>query len=320
MIPGDLSIRNSMLTSQVFHKPEAAAAGKSPDTGEPEEELSLSAEAAEPAGLPGGPEESGAGFLSSLIRNLAAPEAPTQAPQQGAGTVSALMPFLNLLSMASGGTIGLNGMTSGQNTWPGGGGVQSTQGSEDLISAFSQGSKGNCASVATIKAAMDAYGDEVFQSVTQNPDGSTEVVMKDGTEVSISAKEMKIAEQMADFEGMEGEDMEQAVLCYAVMAKNAQMEQNDGYQSYAGACRSLNNGEWPDDCARFLGLEECMMPVNPDSIEGTSYDEMVVWSNEHAVYMDSQNGQYTADQYGDDYAFDGTDTAGNDLEGAYTFV
>jgi len=146
------------------------------------------------------------------------------------------------------------------------------------------------------------------------------VTMQDGVTVTISPVEMKIAEKMADFEGMEGEEKDYAVLCYAAMAERAQMEKNDGKQSYIGACQSLNNGEWPEDTARFLGLEENVVELDPDQITHGDYDCVVGWSNDHAIYMDNEDGAYVADHYGEDYGYDGTDTADNELVGAYTFI
>lgn len=286
----------------------------------PHENLMLSQEAQEiQSSSDGSPEENVRPSLLSAIGSMSVTK-PEGSLKPEMGAISTVSPVSNFLSMMLSGTVGLNGVTAGQNTWPGGGGVQSTEEYEDMIDSFSQGNKGNCSSVATIKAAMDTYGEDVFLNVNENPDGSCQVTMKDGVTVEISAKEMKIAEKMADFEGMEGEELDQAVLCYASMAKRAQMEQNDGSKTYAGACMSLNNGEWPDDTARFLGLEDYMMPVNPDDIQGTSFDSIVTWSSEHCVYVNNENGQYVSDHYGDEYAYDGTDTVGNDLEGAYTFV
>lgn len=285
-----------------------------------QENLTLSPEAQEMQNSPDGPsaEEVRPSMLSMLDSISTSKTDSNSKPEKG--VASTISPVSNFLSMIMGGTVGLNGVTAGQNTWPGGGNIQSTEGNEDMIDSFSQGDKGNCSSIATIKAAMDTYGEDVFENVTENPDGSCQVTMKDGVTVDISAREMKTAEKMADFEGMEGEELDEAVLCYASMAKRAQMEQNDGANSYLGACRSLNNGEWPDDTARFLGLEDYMMPVDPDNLQGTSYDSLVTWSNEHCVYANNENGQYVSDHYGDEYAYDGTDTVGNDLEGAYTFV
>jgi hypothetical protein len=224
------------------------------------------------------------------------------------------------LAMAFDGSAGINGMPLPQGTWPAGGQTSGGDEFENLIDSFSQGSKGNCASVATIKAAMDTYGDDVFQSVSQTPNGGYQVTMQDGVQVSISPAEMKIAERMADFEGMEGEEKDYALLCYAAMAERAQMEKNDGKQTYIGACRSLNNGEWPEDSAHFLGLEDKVVEIDPNQITDGEYDSVVGWSNDHAIYIDNENGNYVADHYGEDYAYDGTDTDNNDLVGAYTFI
>jgi len=191
---------------------------------------------------------------------------------------------------------------------------------DDLIDTFYQGDRGNCATVATIKAAMDVYGSDVFESIQETPRGGYQVTMQDGVTVTLSPAEMKIAEKMADLEGLEGEEKEYALLCYAAMAERAQMEKNEGKLSYIGACRSLNNGEWPDDTAHFLGLEENMVQVDPDTVEQEEYDCLVAWSDEHAVYVDNENGEYVADHYGDEYQYDGTDTVDNDLIGVYTFV
>jgi len=231
--------------------------------------------------------------------------------------MNSMMP--NLMGMMNDGSLGLNGMNLGQGVNSGGGGVYNPVSSfNDIMSGFNQTTEGNCSAVATIKAAMDKYGTGVFDGMQQTQDGGYNLQMKDGVGLNISAQELQIAQEKEKFEGVGTDEQEFATLCYAAMAKRAMMEQNDGSTNFSGACDSLNNGEWPKDTARFLGLENNIQSLNTNNLFGQ--DGIVAWSAEHSLYLDNQGGNLMADKYGNPFSFDGTDGFGRSIEGAFTFV
>ena len=226
----------------------------------------------------------------------------------------------NMLGMINGGTMGLNGMNMGQNNWNGGGQVYNPAYQFDnLMSGFRQSTEGNCSSVATIKAAMDKYGTGVFADMQKSQDGGYNLLMKDGVGVNISPQELQMAQQQSAFKGEGGQEQSYGTLCYAAMAKRAMMEGYEGAGDFQSACGALNNGEWPQDTARLLGLQNNMMSVDPGAING-NMDSLVGWSGQHTVFMDNVGGQLYADNYGQANLFDGTDTKGHGLEGAFMFV
>ncbi len=196
------------------------------------------------------------------------------------------------------------------------GGSQATSGSSLTpgpadMQGWGQGAEGNCAAVATIKAATDAYGDQLFQSMTQLPDGGYRITMQDGVTVEVSGQELGMAAQSANFTG---KVPEQAMIAYAAMAKRALLEGHEGATNYSQALNSLANGDNPYDSARFLGLSDRLVNVDPRTVSGQ--DSVVAWNATHAVFVDNRS---TTDSYGSGRAFDGTDTRGRALTSAFTF-
>ncbi|MDQ7826267.1 MAG: hypothetical protein RDV48_25925 [Candidatus Eremiobacteraeota bacterium] len=224
----------------------------------------------------------------------------------------------NMYSSGLNGTLGLNGMNLGQGVNSGGGNVYNPNMQfDDIMDGFNQGTEGNCASIAVIKAAMDKYGTGVFQDVQKTADGGYNVKLRDGRDVQLTAQEYQTAQQMAGFEGKGGDEQQFATLCYGVMAKGALAENNEGCKDYMGACKSLNDGEWPNDTARYMGLQNDMMPLDPQNLGGQ--DGVVGWNTKHAIYMDNQGGNLMSDHYGEAYNYDGTDTFNRQLTDAFTF-
>lgn len=182
------------------------------------------------------------------------------------------------------------------------------------LQGWGQGAEGNCAAVAVIKAATDAYGDQVFQSMAPLPDGGYRITMQDGVTVEVSGQELSMAAQASNFNGS-GPQMQQAQIAYAAMAKRALMEGHEGSTTYAQSLNSLANGDNPYDSARFLGLGNKVVNVDPRSLSGQ--DSVVGWNSTHAVFVDNRS---TTDSYGSARGFDGTDTRGNALTNAFTFA
>ncbi len=183
---------------------------------------------------------------------------------------------------------------------------------DKLAKDFGQTSEGNCASVAVIKAALDKYGTKVFNTVTKNG-GGFQVGLQDGKTVTVTREELAQAAKAAKFKGSPNAAKSMAVLMYAVIAKQAAAEGHEGARDFGSALKTLANGENPKRVAKMLGLKTKDVSVNQ---AGQAPQGAVAWSGRHAVY--TANG--TTDQYGKEAAFNGTDTRGRQLTGAFEFV
>ena len=129
----------------------------------------------------------------------------------------------------------------------------------EIIEGWEQTSKGNCVTVAAIKAAQKTFGAQlanaddpsrgIFSSALALENGGLEIVMRDGFELMLSDKEMAAAAASSRFKTDVGRDdlLDNANQLYAVAAKRAQMEGNDGFEpnkmSYERALQSLEDGE-----------------------------------------------------------------------------
>jgi hypothetical protein len=221
----------------------------------------------------------------------------------------------NTLGSMFNGSLGQNGMDLGQGNNSGGGNVYNpTQGFNNVMGNIRQGTEGDCSAVGTIKAAMDHFGTGVFQDVQRSGDGGYNITLKDGKQVSLSAQEYQTATQMSGIKGDDQQQLQYANLAYGVMAKNALAAGDGNSQNFQQACQTLNGGEWPTDTAKYLGIENNIQSVDPSNLQGQS--DVVGWSDKHTVFID--NGQ--ADHYGTPVAYNGTDTDGNALTGAFKVV
>ena len=118
---------------------------------------------------------------------------------------------------------------------------------DDVFGGFRQGPDGNCVTVSAIKAAMAKFGQsptDIFKEVRKEPDGY-QVTMRDGYTLHLSQQELKDAARGSMFVGRDKEVLKDAHFLFAVSAKRAQLENNDGYaaRSFKHAVRSLNDGE-----------------------------------------------------------------------------
>jgi hypothetical protein len=140
---------------------------------------------------------------------------------------------------------------------------------------------------------MKKFGNQVFNSVQQQPDGSTRVTMKDGKEISVSADELATARRMSQWRDQGGSsELEYAQLCYAAMAKRALQNRHEGARTFAQACHSLNNGEEVRYPALLLGLKNNIQRISLRNL--SQYDAAVTWNGGHALF--AQNG--VIDGYG----------------------
>lgn len=128
----------------------------------------------------------------------------------------------------------------------------------DIWGGFYQGQEGNCVTVSAIKAAMTRFGQSplgIYERITATADGY-DVVMRDDYRLHITKKELEQAAQVSSFKGSDSEAIKDANFLYAVSAKRAHEENNEGTagQSFAAALNTLNDGEAPGEALRRLGL------------------------------------------------------------------
>ncbi|MDQ7827345.1 MAG: hypothetical protein RDV48_31415 [Candidatus Eremiobacteraeota bacterium] len=189
-----------------------------------------------------------------------------------------------------------NGGTGGNNNGIDNSGTNGANGTNpkkwgNLISSWRQGSEGNCVSVATIKAAMHKWGNQVFNKAQKNADGSYDLTLKDGKNVKVSADELKTATRMSSFRGS-GEELDYANLCYAAMAKRALENRHEGASSFARACHSLNNGEQIEYPIKLLGIQDHTKKISTRDIP--NHEIAITWNSGHCLY--ATNGK--VDGYG----------------------
>lgn len=191
---------------------------------------------------------------------------------------------------------------------------QDSQTFGDLVKSWRQGPDGNCATVAAIKAAMDRYDNQVFDSVDRSENGYN-IMMQDGYKMSLSDGELAAAKQAAKFQGPDGPGKSYATFLYGAAAKRNSL---DNGMSLGQAFNDLNDGESIYSPAKLLGLYNQMVPVDPRTLNGQ--DSVVAGSFRHAVFVNKNaNGSHTTDLWGSAKPFNGTDGLGNGLINAYTF-
>lgn len=139
----------------------------------------------------------------------------------------------------------------------------------DIWGGFRQGEMANCVTVSAIKAAMHRYGQsptDIYQQVSKVA-GGYRVVMRDDFTLTLTDQEFRQGARGAGFLGADREMLKDAQFLYAVSAKRAQMENNDGTasRSFQAAIFSLNDMEdefGPGEGFKRLGLSKHMRTVN----------------------------------------------------------
>ncbi|CAI8726202.1 MULTISPECIES: hypothetical protein [Pseudomonas] len=140
---------------------------------------------------------------------------------------------------------------------------------DNIWSGFRQGPDGNCVTVSAIKAAMYKFGQsptDIYKEVIKTSDGYR-VTMRDDFVLNLTDQELKIGAAASRFIGRDKGMLKDAQFLFAVSAKRAQMENNDGWasRSYPAGVRSLNNGEdefGPGEGFLRLGLRKHMKRVS----------------------------------------------------------
>ncbi|AZF11584.1 hypothetical protein C4J93_3393 [Pseudomonas sp. R2-37-08W] len=146
----------------------------------------------------------------------------------------------------------------------------------DIFKNFYQLQEGNCVTISAIKAAMMRFGHNphgIYTSVHAT-DAGYRIVMRDGFKLDITRDELHQARAGANFGADRPNDvLINAQFLYAVSAKRAYLENNDGTAnlSFAAAMRSLNDGEYPGQALRRLGLKNFVAPATvQDFLNGAS--------------------------------------------------
>ncbi|MBK5478330.1 hypothetical protein JFU04_19810 [Pseudomonas sp. TH21] len=140
---------------------------------------------------------------------------------------------------------------------------------DNIWSGFRQGPDGNCVTVSAIKAAMYRFGQsptDIYKEVLKTNDGYR-VTMRDDVVVRLTDQELQIGAAGSLFKGTDKGMLKDAQFLFAVSAKRAQMENNDGTaaRSFRAAVKSLNDGEddnGPGEGFLRLGLRHHMKRVS----------------------------------------------------------
>ncbi|WP_455823931.1 hypothetical protein [Pseudomonas graminis] len=157
----------------------------------------------------------------------------------------------------------------------------------ELLSGFWQ-KRGtmNCVTVAGIKAAMQRFGGprEIYSSVRRTQDGY-DVIMRDNTNKTyqVTNRELAYATSQSGFSGNNKQILDNANFLYAVSAKRAQIENNDGVanRGFEEAVATLDTWEYTLEGLNRLGLKNHVdMTIARDLIHGAAG---VMASNNHVV-------------------------------------
>ncbi len=134
----------------------------------------------------------------------------------------------------------------------------------DIWGGFYQGVEGNCVTVSAIKAAMMKFGQNptsIYKNIRETADGY-HVSMRDGHSLHLTFDELKKAEQGSNLAGPDKALLKDANFLYAVSAKRAMKENHEfrAAESFETAMQTLNNGEYPGEAFRRLGLHAYIRP------------------------------------------------------------
>ncbi len=159
---------------------------------------------------------------------------------------------------------------------------------KDIWSGFYQGAEyRNCVTVSAIKAAMMRFGQSpanIYRQITAIPSGY-EVVMRDGYTLTLTHEQVSKAKAASGFQGSNQALRDDADFVYAVSARRAQLQNNDfrGGQSFEVALETLNDGEFPGEALRRLGLSAYLRESNVDELAKGAIGTLA--STEHSVVV-----------------------------------
>jgi hypothetical protein len=183
-----------------------------------------------------------------------------------------------------------------------------SQSSDELrMQAFAQGGAKNCASIALIKAAIQRYGFQVFDTLRVS--GGVRVTLRDKTALTVSDKERRQAARAAAFAISNNAlplvekvaILQYATLCYAVLAQyvatqrlyGCTKQDNSAWQSpakksFSAALKFISKtGFCSDNCYRHLGLQvkDTTAPPYDPRQDYSAEKGVVAYNNGHAVFV-----------------------------------
>lgn len=157
----------------------------------------------------------------------------------------------------------------------------------NIWGSFYQGVEGNCVTVSAIKAAMMKFGQNptgIYKHIRKTVDGY-QVTMRDGYSLHVTFDELKKAERGSNFVGPDKALLKDANFLYAVSAKRA-MEENHEFraaESFEVAMQTLNNGEYPGEAFRRLGLYAYTRPSSAQELANGALGTLA--SGAHSVVV-----------------------------------
>jgi hypothetical protein len=181
---------------------------------------------------------------------------------------------------------------------------------DELFYAFAQGqvltntlSAGNCASVALIKAAIEAFGLNAVFNQVETSDGF-EITLRNGQTIQLTKTEHQQAKKASAFMPGKGKDAQQqavfdgireyAYLCFAVIVKHVALHGEvfkKGHSvpaaDWTEAIEMVNDGLYTPLCYHYLGLENHVRKLK-DLSSTKGRGAIVAWSGGHAVYVNDQ--------------------------------
>ncbi len=158
----------------------------------------------------------------------------------------------------------------------------------DIWRGFHQSDQGNCVTVAAIKIAMARFGQSpksVFARVQRTARGY-DVTLRDGHVLSVSDQEVSQAARGARFKGADAGMLKDANFLFAVSAKRAQEQNNDGTAgaSFSAAIDSLNDGEDEQETGEALQRLGLGRHVRKTSVQALAGGQLgMINTDKHSV-------------------------------------
>ena len=157
--------------------------------------------------------------------------------------------------------------------------------SDNLFTSFKQGNRGDCVSIALIKAGICVFGINGIFSEKKLNDTITEVTLKNGKQYRVSNSEIKIADTAMHIKKRKNADAElinYSVKCFAIMSKVKQI--NEGRENFESAMNRLLKGAKGHKSFYLLGLENNCIIL--DSLpDYHSFCGGVAWTKKHVVFV-----------------------------------
>ena len=156
---------------------------------------------------------------------------------------------------------------------------------DKLFTCFKQGNRGDCVSIALIKAGICVYGINGIFTEKKLNDTLTEVTLKNGKHYAITNAEIGIADTAMHIKSPKNKDREilnYATKCFAVMSKVKQ--KNEGKENFELAMNRLLKGASGHKSYYLLGLENnCkVLDSMPDY---HSFCGGIAWTKKHVVFV-----------------------------------